>query len=135
MRAADGVLALSSARNALFLLNPGRFADRRALVAAIGATYYDVIVLDAWFDVGQPLSRFDVESLQSKPGGGKRIVLAHLSIGEAEDDRDDWDPSWDEHRPAWLGDENPDCPETTSYYPGIPSGKPSSPHASAGSRT
>ncbi len=94
----------------LFLLNPGRFADRRALVTAIAATNYDVVVLDAWFDVDQPLSRSDVESLKSKPGGKKRIVLAYLSIGEAEDYRNDWDPSWDEHPPAWLGDENPDWP-------------------------
>ncbi|MCX6091872.1 MAG: endo alpha-1,4 polygalactosaminidase [Candidatus Bipolaricaulota bacterium] len=79
-------------------------------MTAIAATNYDVVVLDAWFDVDQPLSRSNVESLKSKPGGKKRIVLAHLSIGEAEDDRNDWDPSWDEHPPAWLGDESPDWP-------------------------
>ena len=90
---AGSVLALSSARNVLFLLNPGRFIDRRALATAIAATNYDVVVLDGWSDVDQPLSRSDVESLKSKPGGEKRIVLAYLSIGKAEDDRNDWDPS------------------------------------------
>jgi cysteinyl-tRNA synthetase, unknown class len=76
----------------------------------IAAANYDVVVLDAWFDVDQPLSRSDVEFLKSKPGGKKRVVLAYLSIGEAEDDRSNWDPSWDEHPPAWLGDKNPNWP-------------------------
>ena len=131
----NGVLAFSSARNALFLLNPGRFADRRALVAAICATDYDVVVLDASFDVGQPLSRFDVESLRSKPGGGKRVVLACVSIGEAEDSRDGWGRVGMSILPPGSGRRIRTGPETTSYDSRIPNGKPSSPHASVGSRT
>jgi cysteinyl-tRNA synthetase len=74
----------------------------------MAATNYDVIVLDAWFDIDQPLERLDIEALKRKPGSGKRLVLAYLSIGEAEDYRSDWDPSWNSHPPTWPGDENPD---------------------------
>jgi cysteinyl-tRNA synthetase len=102
--------ALTSARNALYLLNPERYSNRQALVAAVAATDFDVVILDAWFDVGQPLDASDVEALRSKPGGGRRLVLAYLSIGEAEDYRNDWDPLWVAHPPDWLGEENPDWP-------------------------
>lgn len=107
---AENVLTLASARNALCLLNPERFADERALVTAIAATSYDIVVLDAWFDIDRPLKRSDLETLQRKPGGGRRLVLAYVSIGEAEDYRSDWNPAWSAQPPPWLGDENPDWP-------------------------
>ena len=48
----------------------------------------------------------------------RSMVLAYLSIGEAEDYRGYWDPSWVDASgvpipgvaPAWLGAENPECP-------------------------
>ena len=42
--------------------------------------------------------------------GGRKIVLAYLSIGEAEDYRFYWQQGWQPNNPAWLGPENPDWP-------------------------
>jgi cysteinyl-tRNA synthetase len=39
-----------------------------------------------------------------------KIVLAYLSIGEAEDYRFYWNPDWKIRPPVWLGPENPDWP-------------------------
>jgi cysteinyl-tRNA synthetase, unknown class len=47
-----------------------------------------------------------VESLRQRPDGSRRIVLCYLSIGEAERYRPYWRRSWDDKRPAWLGNEN-----------------------------
>jgi cysteinyl-tRNA synthetase len=51
-----------------------------------------------------------VDMMRRKPGGGRRYVLAYLSIGEAENYRYYWRNSWLVHRPDWLERENPDWP-------------------------
>jgi len=106
----DDVRRLSEARNVLFLINPERYGSKGELVNALAEAPYDVLVVDGWFDAGVPLSAGDLAALGRKPGGGERLVLAYLSIGEAEDYRADWSPSWALRPPAWLGDENPDWP-------------------------
>ncbi len=50
------------------------------------------------------LTRDDLEILHSQD----KILLAYLSIGEAEDYRDYWENSWETGNPAFIDDENPD---------------------------
>ncbi len=47
-----------------------------------------------------------------KPDGTRRIVLAYLSIGEAESYRNYWQSAWyfAETKPKWLREENPNWP-------------------------
>ena len=83
--------------------------------------------------------------MQRKPDGGARIVLAYLSIGEAEDYRSYWQRDWSVSPPAWLGAENPDWPgnyavnywdeagRRSSWAPRGPISMPSSPAASTAS--
>jgi cysteinyl-tRNA synthetase len=52
-------------------------------------------------------SRETVERMQRKPDGSRRLVLAYLSIGEAEDYRYYWQADWKVQRPTWLDEENP----------------------------
>lgn len=70
----------------------------------------DWIVLDASFDTGRE-SRWTPSDLkqirESRPG---RKILAYLSIGEAEDYRDYWKPSWKDRPPPFLLAENLDWP-------------------------
>lgn len=76
----------------------------------IGATAYDLAVIDYSAD-GSADGEFtadQIAALKASPGGPK-IVLAYLSIGEAEDYRWYWDSQWtDSHSrltasaPAWL---------------------------------
>jgi cysteinyl-tRNA synthetase, unknown class len=69
----------------------------------------DLLVVDYSKDGTQnrALSASDVEALRRKPGGGRRIILCYLSIGEAERYRYYWQPFWNVVPPAWLGAENP----------------------------
>jgi len=50
----------------------------------------------------------EVARLQRRRDSSRRIVLAYLSIGEAESYRFYWRRSWSRHRPDWLLSENPD---------------------------
>jgi cysteinyl-tRNA synthetase len=115
----DDVLQLSRARNFLYLINPGSFASPRLFLKALGATGYDLLVVDAFVASERGGSRWltaaEVGSLQRKPSGGKRLVLAYLSIGEAESYRYYWRREWDRlgdgvpdtAGPPWLEGENP----------------------------
>lgn len=86
---------------------------------AIGNTNFDLVVIDYSVD-GSEEGKFtadQIEQLKTRSGGNK-LVLAYMSIGEAENYRWYWDNSWDANddstpdngAPAWLGPSNPDWP-------------------------
>lgn len=68
---------------------------------------YDVLVIDA----GTPaplaqITKRDLERMKRKPDGSRRLVLAYMNIGEAEDYRFYWRKEWAKSPPAWMGSEN-----------------------------
>jgi cysteinyl-tRNA synthetase len=78
---------------------------------AIGNTAYDLVVMDYSAD-GTEAGEFtpaQIAALKHSPGGEK-IVLAYMSIGEAEDYRFYWQEGWTPGNPSWLDAENPDWP-------------------------
>ncbi|MFL6798606.1 MAG: MJ1477/TM1410 family putative glycoside hydrolase [Xanthobacteraceae bacterium] len=76
--------------------------------ASIAGIPYDVFVIDYSSDGtdAQAFSKADIASLKRKPDGARRIVLAYLSIGEAETYRYYWQPQWETSPPAWAGETN-----------------------------
>jgi cysteinyl-tRNA synthetase, unknown class len=50
----------------------------------------------------------DVEAIRRRPDGSARIVLAYMSVGEAENYRFYWWPHWTTMPPSWMATENPD---------------------------
>jgi cysteinyl-tRNA synthetase len=79
-------------------------------VKRAAASPLDLLVVDYAKDGTDDtaLKPSEINRLQTKPGGGRRIVLAYLSIGEAESYRFYWRKQWSGQRPAWLLRENPD---------------------------
>jgi len=75
-------------------------------VKAASASDADLLVIEPHAD-GKPRTPAEIAHLQKKPDGSRRIVLAYLSIGEAEDYRPYWKKEWKTKPPAWLGAENP----------------------------
>ncbi len=80
-------------------------------LSAAQASPYDLLVVDATtgLDTGTPFTRADVERLKTAPDGRKRLLISYLSIGEAEDYREDYFAKeyLDEEAPDWLMKENP----------------------------
>jgi cysteinyl-tRNA synthetase len=101
--------AVGDARNFLYLINPEKvaFPTRRHVLDALAGTPHDVIIIDLFFE-DQALTQADLDRLRFKPQGGRRLLIAYLSIGEAEDYRYYWQPAWKTRPPAWLDAENPD---------------------------
>ena len=77
---------LGDARNFLYLINPGAYPDRASFLDALAATNHDLLIIDLFFDYAG-LTPPEVERLKRKANGGARLVLAYMSIGEAEDYR------------------------------------------------
>ncbi len=80
----------------------------------IAASPFDLVVIDIRPDVLYgtefTFSRADVAMMQRKPDGGRRVVIAYMSVGEAEDYRHYWQAAWTSDsavRPRWIGPENP----------------------------
>ena len=78
-------------------------------IAQVAASSYSLVVTDYSRD-GTAAGEWTKAEIEQLRDGGKRTVLAYLSIGEAEDYRYYWQSSWRKQRPAWLGPANPDWP-------------------------
>lgn len=105
----DNVSSLKSAQNFLYLLDPTGFENKDEFLDAIRKTDHDVIIMDIFFNEFA-LSSSDIRSLKMKTNGGKRLVIAYMSIGEAENYRYYWNSEWNNDKPFWLMKENPDWP-------------------------
>lgn len=103
------VTVLSEAKNFLYLINPQNYTTKTEMISAIAATNYDVIVMDLFFN-DTALTSSDLATLKHKANGGRRLVVAYMSIGQAEDYRYYWQSSWKTNPPSWLGRVDPDWP-------------------------
>jgi len=71
------------------LINPGSFPDKDAFLNAMGKTDYDVVIIDLFYN-RTALTASEVASLRTKVNGESRLVIAYMSIGDAEDYRYYW---------------------------------------------
>lgn len=97
---------LEQAENFLYLINTQNYQDKKTFISDLNSTNYDMIILDLFFWAEKTLTPQDIAALQTKANGGKRLVVAYMSIGEAEDYRYYWQPEWSTNPPGWLGEEN-----------------------------
>lgn len=105
------ILSLSDAENFLYLINPSEndgFPDKKTFLKVLKESNYDLLLIDLFFDgtLETVLSAEDIKALRQKPGGGRRLVIAYMSIGEAEDYRYYWDDNWEDNPPSWMAGEN-----------------------------
>jgi len=103
---ADNITDLSGAENFLYLINPENYAGKSEFLAALQATNYDILIIDLFFD-GLALNASDILSLKTKANGASRLVLAYMSIGEAEDYCYYWEDDWGIGNPDWIVAMNP----------------------------
>ena len=103
----DNIASISQANNFLYLINPDQFANVDAFITALKNTNYDAFIIDAFFNE-QLLTQTQVNQLKTKANGGKRLVIAYMSIGEAEDYRYYWQSDWETGSPSFIKAVNPD---------------------------
>ena len=100
------VTSLAGARNFLYLLNSSAYSSLTDYLNAVRNTDYDIIIIDAFYEENI-LTTDDIASLKTKTKGGNRLIIAYMSIGEAEDYRYYWQAKWNSSTPSWLAGVNP----------------------------
>ncbi len=96
------ITALAEAQNYLYVIGLNdKYSVKDSLIAALAQTNWDVIIMDLFFG-DSPLSKTDIEQLKTKANGGKRLIIAYMSIGSAENYRYYWKDDWKLHHPSWL---------------------------------
>lgn len=105
----DDITLLLEARNFLYLINPGSFPSKDAYLNAIRQTNYDIVLIDLFYNEVE-LTLDEISSIKTKDNMTSRLVIAYMSIGEAEDYRYYWQTEWETNPPSWLLGENPDWP-------------------------
>ena len=97
---------LGQVRDFLYILQLGKIS-----ISQLANNEFDLIVMD-YAKHGNEESEYKASEIarikKGSSSGGKKIVLAYMSIGEAENYRFYWEPSWKPGFPSWLGPENPE---------------------------
>ncbi len=104
------VSTMAQVKNFLYLINPDNFITKIAYINSITATNYDLLIMDLYFHDGSEFTTTEINQLKNKANGGKRLVISYLSIGEAENYRYYWQPTWKPNNPNWINAENSDWP-------------------------
>jgi cysteinyl-tRNA synthetase, unknown class len=112
------IVSPGDVKNFLYLINPENYLKKSMFIYAVTATNYDLLIVDLFFNAESIFTASEVEELRAKANGGRRLVIAYMSVGEAENYRWYWQSGWNPGSPAWLGAENPDWPGnfTVKYW-------------------
>jgi len=101
----EDIYSLNEVKNFLCLLNPGNFSNIDEYYQALKNTNYDLLLIEVSYN-NIFFTEEQIEELKIKNNGGKRLVIAYLSIGEAEDYRFYWNKKWNKKKPNWIVKEN-----------------------------
>ncbi len=97
----NDILSVGMAENYLYLISTASFSNPGQMLDSIAATDYDLVIMDLFFD-DYKLTSEDLQRIRVKKNGGKRLVIAYISIGSAERYRYYWNSSWKLHEPDWI---------------------------------
>ena len=81
-------------------------------IAGVTAASHDLLVVDSEVSANRSFERErmpeEVQHMKRRPDGSSRVLLAYLSIGEAERYRPYWQADWydETKKPLWIGKEN-----------------------------
>ncbi|MGL5089302.1 MAG: endo alpha-1,4 polygalactosaminidase [Cetobacterium sp.] len=105
-RTLGDVTHIKDGKNFLYLLNPEKFKNIKSYFKALSKTSFDILIIEPSIN-GKFFSKEQIEKLKVRKDGTKRLVIAYFSIGEAENYRGYWLESWNQKKPEWIVEENP----------------------------
>ena len=97
---------LSDCSNFAYWLNPD---EDYSVYNSIKNTYFDCVVIDHNYGNEAAMAQI-VTNIRTKPDGKRRMVIAYVSIGEAENYRGYWDDNWGVNYPPFIVSVNPNWP-------------------------
>ena len=97
---------VASSRDRIRQVRSWAYQLQKVDVDQLATSPYELIVIDHADERLVPWDPAVIEQLRNA-SGSPRLVLAYLSIGEAEDYRPYWNPAWRQEAPEWMGASNP----------------------------
>lgn len=99
---ARNIMSLVEARNVGVLVRLPQPMTKEEFILALEGTNHDVLLVDPLLIPGEPLVTADVQRLQIKATGARRLVMAAFPLGHAKPAAYYWQPGWVIGRPVWL---------------------------------
>ncbi len=115
------MVGLKSVRNFLYLTDSSRFDRPQDFVIALSNTNYDAVIVDVFHRGRTAFSKAAIRGMKFKKLGARRLVLAYMNIGAAENYRYYWKDSWKEGEPKFISGPtsgNPDKFYVEYWQPG-----------------
>lgn len=110
----NDITSMFDVRNVLYFIGgASAYTDKNNYLSAIANTNFDLVIIDLFFQ-GKPLTAEDIAQLRMKKNGGKRLLVAYISIGSAERYRYYWQSNWRLHHPSFIKKPYPGYPD--EYY-------------------
>ncbi|MCX7697568.1 MAG: endo alpha-1,4 polygalactosaminidase [Bacteroidales bacterium] len=110
----DNIESIQEVRNVLYYIGgSNKFTNKEDYLESIRQTNFDLVIIDLFFN-DTPLNSDDIKALRHKKNGGKRLVIAYVSIGSAERYRYYWKNNWRLHHPCFIRKPYPGYPD--EYY-------------------
>ena len=112
------ITGLNLVKNFLMITDTSAWDTQEAFTLAVANTNYDAVVIDVFHRSRTPMTARTVESLKYKKLGTRRLVLAHVNIGQAESYRYYWKPGWREGSPSFIAAPTSNNPDkyTVQYW-------------------
>jgi cysteinyl-tRNA synthetase, unknown class len=107
----DSVLSIKSVKNYMMLRDSSGFGRQEEFALQMHGTNFDLIIVDVFHSVGEPLTKRAIETLKYKKIGGRRLVYAFVDIGSAASYDYFWKPNWREGSPQWISAPTPGDPD------------------------
>ncbi|WP_142848291.1 hypothetical protein [Telmatospirillum sp. J64-1] len=99
---AESVMSLAAARNFLLHEDSRSWDSRADWIAALRGTNHDLLIVNPFHRMADPLTREEVQKLKYKSLGSRRLVFASMSLGIARETGFYWNKDWRLGNPAWL---------------------------------
>lgn len=93
---------LNAAKSMLINLDNRGFGTKVNWMQALKNTNHDVLVVPAFFNGNQPLTKAEIHTLKFKKLGARRLVLGWIDVGQASDDAYYWQRDWKVGEPSWI---------------------------------
>lgn len=108
------IVGVKLAQNFLYLTDSSGYDRPENFVLALGNTNFDAVIVDVFHRGREAFDKNSVRGMKFKKLGARRLVLAYMNIGQADNYRYFWKDNWHEGNPSFVS--SPTLGNPDKYY-------------------
>ena len=98
----NNITSVKQVKNFLYVNDSSKFERQEEFARTLSGANFDAVIVDVFHRGREPLNRQNVNTLKFKRLGARRLVLAYVNIGQAENFRYYWKDGWQEGSPGFI---------------------------------